>query len=484
VLFNSVHFLLFFPIVTALFFILPERYRNSLLLAASCYFYMVFRPIYILILIFTITVDYFAAIHIAKSAGQRRKWFLIASIAANIGVLSVFKYYNFVNNTFFSLFHLAGWSYRIPFLNLLLPIGLSFHVFQSLSYTIEVYRSRQEPETNFLTLALYVMFYPQLVAGPIERPQHMLHQFKEKHFFEHHRAVRGLQLMLLGMFKKVFIADRLAPLVNHVYDHPRDFAGISLILATVLFAFQIYCDFSGYSDIAIGSAEVMGFTLMKNFDRPYFAKSISDFWKRWHISLSTWFRDYVYIPLGGNRVSRGRLYANLMVTFLISGLWHGANWTYVLWGGINGVYLVGEQLSGYAAKASRWSGLSEVLAIMRTFALTCFAWIFFRANSVGDASYIASHLFSGFSALPQLLRSGAFISSAILLSQPYDEWLLAIGGVGLLIVMEAIAGRGDLRDQLQARGPVLRWAAYYAMCAAVVFEGAFNSSQQFIYFQF
>jgi alginate O-acetyltransferase complex protein AlgI len=483
-LFNSVHFIVFFPVVTLLYFMVPHRFRTILLLAASCYFYMVFKPVYILILAFTITVDYFAGLQIAKSSGVRRKYFLLASIFANVGVLSLFKYYNFLNLTIASLLHFAGVRYIPPLLALLLPIGLSFHVFQSLSYTIEVYRGNQEPEQSFLTLALYVMFYPQLVAGPIERPQNLLHQFKEEHFFSHTRAVRGLQLMLYGMFKKVFIADRLAPFVNQVYDHPHEYAGLPLIVATLFFAFQIYCDFSGYSDIAIGSAEVMGFTLMKNFNRPYFAKTIAEFWKRWHISLSTWFRDYVYIPLGGNRVNRSRLYANLMVTFIISGLWHGANWTFVLWGTLNGIYLVAEQLTGYFGLGPNPQGLWRPVAVARTFLLTCFAWIFFRAAHISDGSYVAGHLFSGFGELPHLLRSGTFIARSIFLSQPYDEFIIAVGGIAVLLMLEALERKGDIRDLLQSQSPIVRWAAYYAACGAIVFGGAFNSSQQFIYFQF
>ncbi|MDT7604999.1 MAG: alginate O-acetyltransferase complex protein AlgI, partial [Acidobacteriota bacterium] len=342
-LFNSLHFLIFFPVVTTLFFVLPHRLRWAMLLAASCYFYMVFKPLYILILAFTIIVDYTAGILIEDAKGRRRKAYLVASICANVGVLAFFKYYNFLNGSLreaLGALHLA--APVPPLLHILLPIGLSFHTFQSLSYTIEVYRGRHPAERHAGIFALYVMFYPQLVAGPIERPQNLLHQFHERHYFDYPRVVAGLQLMLWGMFKKVVIADRLSPFVNLVYDDPHSYRGVSFIVATIFFAFQIYCDFSGYSDIALGAAQVMGFTLMKNFDRPYFSKSISEFWKRWHISLSTWFRDYVYLSLGGNRVSRPRWYFNLFFTFLVSGLWHGANWTYVIWGALNGVYLIAE----------------------------------------------------------------------------------------------------------------------------------------------
>lgn len=288
-LFNSLHFLCFFVIVTTFYFVLPHRYRWFNLLIASCYFYMAFVPAYILILGGTIIVDYVAGIYIEKSTGYRRKFLLMSSLVANIGVLAVFKYYNFLNQNLSLLLQSVGWSNSLPYLSMLLPIGLSFHTFQAMSYTIEVYRGNQRAERHLGIYALYVLFYPQLVAGPIERPQHILHQFYEKHTFDYVNVTNGLKRMAWGLFKKVVIADRLAMAVNTVYDNPTAFVGMPLIVATVCFAFQIYCDFSGYSDIAIGAAQVMGFRLMKNFDRPYFSTSISEFWRRWHISLSTWF---------------------------------------------------------------------------------------------------------------------------------------------------------------------------------------------------
>jgi alginate O-acetyltransferase complex protein AlgI len=324
-LFNSIEFLIFFPVVTILYFLLKHKYRWMLLLAASCYFYMAFRPVYILILAFTIVIDYYAGILIEQSKPERKKAFLIMSIVGNLGVLAIFKYYNF----FASIFN-THFDTHSPLLNILLPIGLSFHTFQAMSYTFEVYRGNQKAERHFGIYALYVMFYPQLVAGPIERPQNILHQFHVRHKFDYELAKSGLLLMAWGMFKKVVIADRLALFVNEVFDHPSDYSGPSVITAALFFSFQIFCDFSGYSDIAIGSARVMGFTLMTNFDRPYASASISEFWRRWHISLSTWFRDYLYIPLGGNRVSKPRAYLNLFIVFLVSGLWHGANWNYII----------------------------------------------------------------------------------------------------------------------------------------------------------
>jgi len=312
-LFNSLEFLIFFPVVTLLYFLLPHRHRWWMLLAASCGFYMMFIPKYIIILAVTIIIDYVAGILAEKPdlSPHKRKSILTISILSTCLVLFIFKYFNFFNTNFAHLAALLHWNYPIAALKLALPIGLSFHTFQSLSYVIEVYCGRQKAEHHFGIYSLYVMFYPQLVAGPIERPQNLLHQFYAKHAFDYQRVTDGLKLMVWGLFKKVVIADRLAIAVNTVYNDPHSFTGIPLIIATAFFAFQIYCDFSGYSDIAIGAAQVMGFRLMDNFNRPYFAKSIPEFWKRWHISLSTWFRDYLYIPLGGNRAKTWRWQYNL-----------------------------------------------------------------------------------------------------------------------------------------------------------------------------
>ena len=398
-LFNSFHFVYFFVVVTTLYFILPFKQRWLLLLLSSCYFYMAFVPIYILILGFTILVDYFAGRIIEKSEGKKRRFYLICSLIANIGVLCIFKYYNFISENLSFLLQGFITNYQLPYLSILLPIGLSFHTFQAMSYTIEVYKGNQKAERHFGIYSLYVMFYPQLVAGPIERPQNLLHQFRENHKFESDRVVSGLKLMLWGFFKKLVIADRLALYVNTVYNNSSHHNGVTLAVATLFFAFQIYCDFSAYSDIAIGSARVMGFNLMTNFDRPYFSKSIAEFWKRWHISLSTWFKDYLYISLGGNKVSIPRWYFNLFIVFLISGLWHGANWTYIVWGGINGFYLVfaivtktyREKLSALI-KLDKIPLLNNIIQIIITFGLTCFAWIFFRAKNITEAFSIVKKI--------------------------------------------------------------------------------------------
>lgn len=492
-LFNSIHYLIFFPLVTAMYFLSPQRVRWALLLAASCYFYMVFKPVYILILAFTIFIDYAAGIWIEESQGQRRKWFLIASIVTNVGVLAIFKYYNFVNQSWHDFLSLTSLDLPVPpFLQIMLPIGLSFHTFQSMSYTIEVYRRHTPAERHLGVFALYVMFYPQLVAGPIERPQHVLPQLKETHFFEYSRAVSGLQLMLWGMFKKVVIADRLAPFANEVYGQPQLYEGISLIVATVFFAVQIYCDFSGYSDIALGSAQVMGIKLMQNFDRPYFSKSIAEFWRRWHISLSSWFRDYLYVSLGGNRVLPLRRYFNVLVTFTVSGIWHGANWTYVLWGVINGMYLIGERQyqsvieKHIVPRLTNKTGLFLFQGgqVVLTFGMICLAWIFFRANTISDAGYILTHLFSGLKTLPADLFSMPFVKLNILLGRDKFDFIAALCGIAFLIVTHLLQRKESGRALLGRQNVYVRWAFYYAIICSILFLGAYNESQQFIYFQF
>src|SRR3989344_7847529 len=398
-LFNSIQFLIFFPVVTILYFWLPHKYRWSLLLVASATFYMAFIPKYILILLMTILVDYFSALWMEKTGGGMRKALLVVSLVSTFSILFVFKYFNFFALNLTNLADIIGWNYSIDALGIILPLGLSFHTFQGMSYIIEVYRGNYKAERHLGIYALYVMFYPQLVAGPIERPQNLIHQFYEEHKFDYVRVTDGLKLMTWGMFKKVVIADRLAVLVNWVYNDVHSFTGFPIFVATIFFSFQIYCDFSGYTDIARGSASVMGFDLMKNFDRPYFSKSISEFWKRWHISLSTWFRDYLYIPLGGNRVSKIRWYFNLFFVFLVSGLWHGANWTFIIWGSLHGLYLIISIMTGdIRNKIKIITGLNEhqkiskILQVITTFCLVSFAWIFFRANNLSDATYLVKNI--------------------------------------------------------------------------------------------
>jgi alginate O-acetyltransferase complex protein AlgI len=498
-LFNSIDFLIFFPVVTALYFVLPHRFRWMLLLAASCVFYMFFIPIYILILFVTITIDYFAGIYIERSVGKRRRFFLSLSVFSLCAFLFAFKYFNFFSGNFAAIAQLMHLHYPIAALNIILPIGLSFHTFQSLSYVIEVYRGKQKAEYHFGIYALYVMFYPQLVAGPIERPQNLLHQFYEKHEFDGQRVADGMRLMLWGMFKKVVIADRLAVLVNQVYDHPRDYTGLWLILATVFFAFQIYCDFSGYSDIAIGAALVMGFSLMRNFNRPYFAKSIAEFWSRWHISLSTWFRDYLYISLGGNRVGPWRWYSNLFITFLVSGLWHGANWTYVVWGALNGIYLI----SGLwydklirRTRLERYLNPGKYVQVMGTFALTCLAWVFFRARSLDDALFIVGNLFRDLPAQFNYLASiglGYVRGQYSVFTELYydgkallalNELVLSCVLIGFLLLIQLKQRHRPFLETLSRQPIWVRWPVYYGGIVALTVLGVYHGNHEFIYFQF
>jgi alginate O-acetyltransferase complex protein AlgI len=483
-LFNSLEFAIFFPIVALLYFWLPQRLRTTHLLLASCVFYMAFIPAYIVILALTIVVDYFAGLWIERSTGAARKRLLIVSIVVTSLILAVFKYFYFLADNTIGLAGLFGWQLTGPTIDIILPVGLSFHTFQSLAYVIEVYRGNQKAERDFITYSTYVMFFPQLVAGPIERPQNLLHQFREEHRFEYERVVSGLKRMAWGFFKKLVIADRLALYVNDVYAAPSQFTGLQLTIATVFFAYQIYCDFSGYSDIAIGSARVLGFRLMENFDRPYASRSIAEFWSRWHISLSSWFRDYVYIPLGGSRVSRPRHYFNLLLTFSISGLWHGAAWTYVFWGTLNGVYLVFGQMK--ARWLARWSSsdgshgpllygaavIRHFVAVIGTFVLVCIGWIFFRAKTMADALYILTHLatdwdFNRIGTEQFLLRQMPIVVASIVLLE-IGQWLHC---------------RVRLSSLFARFVWPLRWSAYSAAVLSVVMFGVYRKTQ-FIYFQF
>lgn len=466
-LFNSIEFLIFFVGVTSLFFALQHRFRWGLLLLASCYFYMAFVPVYILILGGTIIVDYYAGIFIEKSVGKKRKFFLIISLIANIGVLCVFKYYNFINANITAI--LGAWNYQneLPYLTILLPIGLSFHTFQAMSYTIEVYRGNQPAEKHFGIYALYVMFYPQLVAGPIERPQNLLHQFRQKHSFDVKRVSLGLEQMLIGFLKKLVIADRLGVYVDTIYTNSSTQSGKSLAVATFFFAFQIYCDFSGYSDIAIGAARVMGFNLMKNFNRPYLSVSISQFWRRWHISLSTWFKDYLYIPLGGSHVnSKLKLYRNLFVVFLISGLWHGANWTYVVWGLLNGFLLVIESALPTIKKTSL---LKTVLGTFITFILICITWIFFRAADIQQAIFI--------------LKKVIAFGGSVYVGNPKDHFFYGMLAIFGLIFFELVSEYKPQWYNFLHKSSVARYAYLVAIVVIILLFGVFGGGQ-FIYFQF
>ncbi len=493
-LFNSFEFLLFFPVVAALFFASPARFRQAILLVASYYFYMCWKPEYVVLIVASTLIDYFASRRMAAlpDRPQRRKY-LGLSLVSNLGLLFAFKYFNFFNESARVVLNHFNIFYDVPAFDVLLPVGISFYTFQTLSYTIDVYRGELKHEKSLLTFALYVSFFPQLVAGPIERAVRLLPQFHQPVTFDYERLVSGSRLMVWGFFKKVVVADRLAVYVDAIYNNPGDHSGLTIVAATYFFAFQIYCDFSGYSDIAIGTARILGFDLMTNFRRPYLATSISDFWRRWHISLSTWFRDYVYIPLGGNRVSTPRRYANLLITFVVSGLWHGANWTFIVWGGLHGIYLAIAVLSG---------GLRERIAVslgvadhkrlrwlwqaVITFHLALIAWVFFRANSMGDAALIFERASVGLGThLHALLTLDARLLYQDLVSAagvtPF-EFAASVALIAFVWLREWAEERGW--PHLEGRrGQVMRLAWNDALIIVTVLFGAYGQ-RQFIYFQF
>lgn len=498
-LFNSLEYLLFFPIVVLSYFLLPHRFRWVLLLAASYFFYMCWNPVYIVLILLSTLIDYYASQKMGEKETKReRRKFLYLSLFSNLGLLFSFKYFNFFSANLSQLFEFLGLNYMIPVSALLLPMGISFYTFQTMSYSIDVYNGKIKPEKHLGIFALFVSFFPQLVAGPIERAGNLLAQFRIEHKFEYKRVTSGLKLIVWGLFKKVVIADRLAGMVDYVYNDPTNFGGFSLILASLFFAFQIYCDFSGYSDIAIGSAKVLGFKLMDNFKRPYFSKSIGEFWKRWHISLSTWFRDYVYIPMGGNRVVKWRWFYNLFITFLVSGLWHGANWTFIIWGALHGGYLVTSNLlnaekknkSGEQSSISKWGSIKNVFQIVTTFVLVVFAWIFFRANNLSDATYIVSHLFSNIPAdllaiAQNLTVNGTSARAEFLyLGASPVTFVLAVGFILLMESIQIIQERkGSVRELISAMPIYIRWSIYISSIYLIILFGMFNKSE-FIYFQF
>lgn len=480
-LFNSIHFLIFFPIVVALYFSISHKYRWIFLLIASYYFYMSWKAEYAILILFSTIVDYLIAIQIGKTESiVKRKFFLALSIATGLGLLFTFKYFSFINNSLRELLALFSIQFSPPVLNVLLPVGISFYTFQSIGYVIDVYRKKIKPEKHFGIFALYVSFFPQLVAGPIERAGNLMPQFFEKHKIDYQNIAYGLKRMMWGFFKKLVIADRLSILVNTIYASPTSYTGTPLILATVFFAFQIYCDFSGYSDIAIGTARIMGFRLMENFKRPYFSRSLPEFWKRWHISLSTWFKDYFYISLGGNRVSIPRWYFNLFITFLVSGLWHGANWTFAAWGAFHGLMvLFGVITKNFRLKIADKTRLTKfpkilsLLNILITFILADIAWIFFRANTMSDAVYILTHLFSGLT----------LNISSVDLGLDTPELVVAFVSIILMEIVHVIQERMGIMQFLSRRPAWLRWIIYFLLLLLILLFGVFKG-MKFIYFQF
>lgn len=491
-LFNSFDFLIFFPIVSLLYFWLPQRVRPIWLLAASYYFYMSWNPQYALLIAASTAVTWGAGLVLdaARDTDRkgRRKRLLALCILFNLGILFFFKYYRFAAANISGLFRILGITVQAPAFDVILPVGISFYTFQALGYVIDVYRGEVKAERNLLRYALFISFFPQLVAGPIERSKNLLGQMNEPHFFDAQRVRDGLLLMGWGFFEKLVLADRIALLVTEVYDNYGAHTGVEIGTATVLFAFQIYCDFAGYSDIAIGAARIMGFHLMKNFKSPYYALTVSEFWRRWHISLTTWFRDYVYIPLGGNRCGKWKWYRNILLTFSLSGLWHGASWNYVVWGGLNGLYQVLSSLTERARTAvKRRLGVQTDCAGYRlfqrliTFIMVDFAWLFFRAGSLTAAVQI---LRRGLSA-PGISTA---LTGAVHLGIGKKDFAVLIIGLVVLGAVDYCKQKGaDLKAALDRRNIVFRYLVYYAMIFAVLIFGIYGpeyDAAAFIYFQF
>ncbi|MCB4790812.1 MAG: MBOAT family protein [Elusimicrobia bacterium] len=444
-----------------------------MLLVASCIFYMAFIPVYILILFLLILIDYFAGMWIEDNLGEKKKLFLIISIISTCAVLFVFKYFNFFNGNFALIAKFFGWNYPIGVLNIILPIGLSFHTFQSLSYVVEVYRGRQKAQRHFTTYALYVMFFPMLVAGPIERAGHLMPQLTAPRIITRELVYKGFYLMLWGLFQKVVIADNLAMVVNDVFARQAPYDGIAVLIALYAFAFQIFCDFAGYSNIAIGLGNCMGFDIMTNFNMPYFSTNPSEFWKRWHISLSSWLRDYLYIPLGGNRGTKWQTYKNLLITMFLGGLWHGAAWTYIIWGVFHGAILALNKYfkelnyKFFSPRGAFSERLWFVIRIIFFFQVTCLGWLFFRATSIEQIWQMIYSILFNFN-LNQIefgMFSKMFVFSSVIIIIQYFQYK-----------------KDDLNFILKENW-MLRTAFYCTLYLLIIFFGVTDGSN-FIYFQF
>ncbi|CAM3397225.1 putative alginate O-acetylase [Flavobacterium longum] len=475
-LFNSLGFALFLPVVFVLYWFVLRgslKAQNVLLLVSSYFFYACWDWRFLFLLIFSTMLDYYTGLRMydAQSRSAKKFWFWL-SIIVNLGFLSVFKYYNFFINSFAEAASHVGWTVNPYTIKVILPVGISFYTFHGLSYVIDIYYDRIKPERNVVDYSVFVSFFPLLVAGPIERATHLLPQIKKPRQFDYARAVDGLRQILWGLFKKVVIADQCAIIVNKVFEFPDDRSGSSLAVAAVLFAFQIYGDFSGYSDIALGTARLFGVDLLRNFAFPYFSRDIAEFWRRWHISLSTWFRDYLYIPLGGSKGGTWMKVRNTFIIFLVSGFWHGANWTFIIWGLLNALYIMPSIIFntnrnnlGTVAAGRFLPSFSDVVAMGVTFSLTVLAWIFFRADHVSAAfEYIGRMFSSSFFSMPYVLPKGLAVLVAIFM---LIEWL----------------GREQQFAIAKLPMPrVVRAAFYYVLVVAVIYYS--GAEQQFIYFQF
>ena len=474
-LFNTMNFAWFFVAVAALFFVLPKRQRWLFLLLCNVYYYFLFKAEYLILLCIAIGISWWCALRMEghEEKSRRRPW-LVLSLVINIGILLTFKYFNFFSRSLMDLAMAADTPLHLPLLAWVLPVGISFYTFTASSYVIDVYRRKLPAERHLGLYAAYISFFPNIVSGPIARAPHLLPQFRQIQEFDGQRMASGLRLMLWGFFKKLVVADRLAVYVNAVFNNPDPHSGATLLMGSFFFSFQIYCDFSGYTDIAIGVARTLGFDLQRNFNRPYFSRSIPEFWRRWHISLSTWFRDYLYIPLGGNRVSLPRAYLNLFIVFFVSGLWHGANWTFLIWGGLHGLYAViskftQQRRDALAATLHIPAGLRNAFAIVFTFLLATFAWIYFRASDLATANKIVAKIFSA-------------DYGRLFIPAP-DQFLYSLAAIGMLLVVDIFQEHRSPARWLDQRPLLLRWAAYIIIVVVILLMGIFNGSQ-FIYAQF
>lgn len=492
-LFNSLEFLIFFPIVVTVYFILPFKFRWVWLLFTSYFFYMYWNLKYGILLAAITLISYVFGLllenlnkHAKASEGKRKVWVVLSFILI-LSSLVFFKYFNFAADTVSYLMSLFNISWQKPRFNIILPVGISFYTFQALSYIMDVYRGDVKAQRNIGKYALYIAFFPQLLAGPINKAKHFLPQFEIEHSFDYDRVKKGLLLMLWGYFQKLIIADRLAILVNTVYDNPTAYRGFEIILATVFFAIQIYCDFSSYSDMARGAGLIMGFQLVKNFERPFFGKSIQDFWRRWHISLTSWFRDYLYFPLGGSRVSKGKRYRNIMIIFLVSGLWHGAGWTFVLWGALQGLYqILGMELKPFwdyiinKLHIDRDSFSHRLVQCFIVFILVDFSLIFFRANSFNDAIYLIKNIF--------VYNPWIFFDKSIYtLGLDQKDFNLALISIGILLMVDLLRRSPDLPEKIAKQNIAFRWSLYFGALFAILIFGIYGSGYnaiKFIYFQF
>lgn len=486
-LFNSVGFALFLPIVFGLYWFVTNKklqLQNGLLLVASYYFYACWDWRFLFLLLFSTLLDYFTGLKMqdATKKGQKAFWFWL-SVCVNLGFLGVFKYYNFFAESFADAISKFGFHVDIWKINVILPVGISFYTFHGLSYVIDIYKERIKAERNFVEYAVFVSFFPLLVAGPIERATHLLPQIKKERHFDYTKAIDGLRQILWGLFKKIVIADTCAEFANQIFNHSTEYSGATLLLGALFFTFQIYGDFSGYSDIALGTARLFGIELLRNFSFPYFSRNIAEFWRRWHISLSSWFRDYLYIPLGGSKGSTWLKVRNTFIIFLVSGFWHGANWTFIAWGFLNALFILPSILSktnrnhlDTVAHGKNWPSLNELGAVIITFSLTVFAWIFFRATSITHAFDYIQNLFTGLIHVKEYYRAVHFFRHEVGLAIPF-----------LILLFFWIEWKG--REETFALHQLgLTWKRpfrigfYYALTMAIIWYA--GSEQQFIYFQF